>query len=131
MENLISMTDFVLEQDSNEGVGLRQAFLNIVKYATFIKKPRELWMFVPCDEKGNVLEQCSEICACECNKIIFFRKAKERCLFEGCVYDDEMEIVRSHLGNDLFYIPAASQITIEWLVKYNLKLSETAKKMFK
>lgn len=23
----------------------------------FVKQPLELWMFIPCDEKGNVLEE--------------------------------------------------------------------------
>ena len=131
MENLISMTDFVLEQDCNALIGQREAFLNIVNYAEFITQPLQLWMFLPCDEEGNVLEQCSEICACECNKIILFREAKKRCLFEECVYDDEMEMIRSHIGDDLLYVPDNSKITIERLVMYKLKLTETAKNMFK
>lgn len=59
---LISMTDFVLEQyniESNNG-----SFVDAVRYkrltnnyARFLSQPLELWMFVPCDEDGNVLEE--------------------------------------------------------------------------
>jgi hypothetical protein len=67
MENkLISMVDFVLEQSK---IGIepqsltaqmesRDAKFNkIVNYANFLKQPLELWMFVPCDLEGNVLEK--------------------------------------------------------------------------
>lgn len=83
---LISMTDFVLEQElptymQNEE--FEEAYYKLYNYANFLKQPLELWMFVPCDENGNVLEQCDDICSCECDKIKAFRKAKERCLFDG------------------------------------------------
>lgn len=62
---LISMTDFVLEQeklypcsdlkDYNE---INEKVLNaIINYAQFLKQPLKLEMFVPCDEDGNFLEE--------------------------------------------------------------------------
>jgi len=84
------MTDFVLRiyktKSSNTG------FYPIVRYAEFLKQPLELWMFVPCDENSNVLEEPLEKCnpnwdedsmcdwATEC---FFYEEAKERCLFDG------------------------------------------------
>ena len=66
-------------------------------YSKFLKQPLELWMFVPCDEDGNVLDEpksyalfliasTEEMDVCgfayrkECEK---YQIAKERCLFEG------------------------------------------------
>lgn len=78
------MTDFVLEQTKiNQFRDDCEFAYPVRKYANFLKQPLELWMFVPCDDNGNVLEQCDDICSCECDKIKAFRKAKERCLFLG------------------------------------------------
>jgi len=49
MENLISMTDFVLSK--------KYTATGHENYANFLKQPLELWMFIPCDEDGNVLEE--------------------------------------------------------------------------
>ena len=50
---LISMTDFVLQQDITD---IKQRD-SIVKYANFLKQPLKLEMFVPCDEDGNVISK--------------------------------------------------------------------------
>ena len=63
----------------------KDVVLKIDNYAKFLKKPLSLGMFVPFDENGNVLTQCEEICACECDKIKNYRKAKEKVIFENCV----------------------------------------------
>jgi len=58
MKNLISMTDFVLEQErefDRARVGFNEFTNNVCNYAKFLKQPLELWMFVHCDEDGNVL----------------------------------------------------------------------------
>ena len=62
---LISMTDYVLLQhaeSSNQNEFEDKCF----KYATFLKQPLKLEMFVPCDEDGNVLEKpksCQRPCS--------------------------------------------------------------------
>ena len=77
---LISMSDFVLEQekDFNTGViGWKEYTNNTINYAKFLKKPLELWMFTPCDRTGDVLtvgENCEEH---------YYQTRKKRCLFEG------------------------------------------------
>jgi hypothetical protein len=83
---LISMTDFVLEQSKKSIKTFR--FCNCEKYANFLKQTLELWMFVPCDEDGNVLDE-QMIFASDDKDYIFeskqfdkYQQAKERCLFD-------------------------------------------------
>ena len=54
---LISMVDYVLQQCPNKKLQFTDALsiVSIVNYANFLKQPLKLWMFVPCDEEGNVL----------------------------------------------------------------------------
>jgi hypothetical protein len=53
---LISMTDFVLEQVNPKNTD-SQFCEKIIYYANFLKQPLKLEMFVPCDEDSNVLEE--------------------------------------------------------------------------
>lgn len=112
--NLLSMTDFVLEQTKiNQFRDDCEFAYPVRKYANFLKQPLELWMFVPCDENGNVLEQCDDICSCECDKIKAFRKAKERCLF---VRQDEYD-----------YTGICEMFTdLEDIIKFGFELTEIA-----
>ena len=81
---LIKMTDYVLEQWELAGTKELQKYYNIAKYAYFLKQPLELWMFVPVDENGDVLENLeSSITAPDLDEWKKFKQAKERCLFEG------------------------------------------------
>jgi len=86
MTHLKSMVDFVKMQSVNLPFVTR--FANCDKYADFLMQKPELWMFVPCDENGNILED-QEWKKFEGNITdlgIILRKhkeAKEHCLFEG------------------------------------------------
>lgn len=98
---LISMTDFVLEQEKKwnyESTGIENSirkYKDVVfsqyKYANFLKQPLKLEMFVPCDADGNVLEKPEEHFPTGNNNLeeqIFakqkqYQKAKEKVLFEG------------------------------------------------
>ena len=112
MDNLMSMTDFVLEfgKESNR-CNYNQAYEKISNYANFLQQPLELWMFVPCvdndvfnySKHGNK-EQYNE--------------AEERCLFKVTNSDLVIILLKEYknieeLSNDI--------------VKF--KLTETAKKM--
>jgi|688.fasta_scaffold717292_3 hypothetical protein len=77
MENLISMTDFVLEQRKIFKTDNIRRFWACENYAKFLKQPLELWMFVPCDSEDNVLEEPIS------HQLETYEKAKERCLFHG------------------------------------------------
>lgn len=89
---LISMTDFILEQQIyyNEtalqaewGDNSRIGFTDkIIRYAKFLKQPLELWMFAPCDENNNIVEY-PLICDNQSIKMLKYIDAKERVLFEG------------------------------------------------
>lgn len=65
MKKLITMTDFVLEQEftieiqslTNQWASRVSRYNKIMSYAKFIKQPLELGMFVPCDQEGDVLEE--------------------------------------------------------------------------
>lgn len=77
---LISMTDFVLEQEQPtylEKEEFEDVYYKIHNYANFLKKPLEICMFVPCDENGDILRD-----GVNWNKK-FYQKAQERVLFEG------------------------------------------------
>jgi len=89
---LISMTDFVLSQTTPDWLELCEFEENsykIYNYANFLKQPLELWMFLPCDDDGNVLEEpelYTEIGNCDeldvyNNQVYEYEKAKDRCLF--------------------------------------------------
>ena len=55
MKTLIGMTDFVLKQYEQCISSTGRTY----NYAKFLSQKLELWMFVPCDEDGNVFEECS------------------------------------------------------------------------
>ena len=116
MKNLISMVNYVLQDES-------MSSSNIVNYAKFLKQPLELWMFVPCDDLGNILVLGENTCHYDFE---VEEQAKERCLFEGCVYDQEMDAVRKDTGLMIFSVKYESNDTIEDLVKYNLQLTKRA-----
>lgn len=99
---LISMTDFVLKCRKNKDLDNIRRFWACERYANFLKQPLELWMFVPCDEDGNVLINPfamdyhagteKEI------KQLKYNKAKKRCLFEGLSLEMGIVVVKHENG---------------------------------
>jgi hypothetical protein len=130
---LISMTDFVLYQDNNDLSEYK--IESIFNYANFLKQPLELWMFVPCDDDGNVLEypvlkqnkRTVEENVAYQNKTFQYQQAKEICLFDDFEMDNSFVTHKSHSS---FFYPKSllHEKTIEDLVKYNLQLTPTALK---
>lgn len=100
---LISMTDFVLEQDKLLG-DYEDFRAVIVSYTQFLKQPLELWMFIPCKLADGVQVVLSKpvnyesfevgmsgkdfgFCFSDCEE---YQQAKEICLFDGCeITEDE------------------------------------------
>ena len=89
--SLIPMTDFVNNVGNMENYPSHEKALSwIYNYATFLKQPLKLEMFVPCDDEGNILEEpkIEEEYVDEHTTQIFAQyqydldKAKERVLFE-------------------------------------------------
>ena len=111
-----------------------EILFEIYNYANFLKQPLELGMFIPCDEDGNVIKSYYKdgIEHFDGIGIEELHEAEEKVLFDNCVYDEEMEVVRYGIGVDLFYTDGSikENETIEDLVKYNLSLTESAIKTF-
>ena len=123
MKKLISMVDFCLEQRKTHTGDFEDYCDLICRYAKFIKQPLALWMFVPCDLHGNVLEEKKPFQ----DKYYEYQEARERCLFKGFEMDNSFVTHKSH--NSFFYpISCLHEQTIEGLVKYNLELTTTAQK---
>lgn len=141
---LISMVDYCQEVskefmapkkpfDKNEWFG------KILNYSDFLKQPLTLEMFVPVSIHGNVLNEPVNYSAyqfgmsgkdfnfnfVDCQE---YQEAKERVLFEGFEYDKmgfAYSTTQSDCGFDEEYM---ENKTIEYLVKYNLELTESAKR---
>ena len=134
---LIPMTDFVLKYYSDETMDELQILDLINNYATFLKQPLKLEMFVPCDDEGIVLEEpkIEEEYLDEHTTQIFAQyqydldKAKEKVLFEGFEQYEDYECAKY----EEIYIDEEvcdGEFTIEELIKdvgeTKIKLSQTA-----
>lgn len=144
---LISMTYFVLEKYKSFNTDNDTVLYKIVDYAKFLKQPLELWMFVPVDKEGNVLEEPKfphlgsenqdEYIKHYDSKSKQYQQAKERCLFEGFEKIDWTSMSGFEISNGeiqvCFYKEKPDYFvlnykTIEALVKYNLQLTPAALK---
>src|SRR5665648_159369 len=113
---LISMTDFVLEQYltiASDNIYL--SMINCNNYAKFLKQSLELWMFIPCDEDGNVLEEPIETIGGVELYTKRYQQAKERCLFDNSIWNGSY-IELGYLMIDEEY---CINKTIEYLTKYD------------
>lgn len=130
---LISMVDFILKH-LDTGYSLENALKNnilILKYAKFLKQPLQLGFFVPCDEKGNVLQEPmfdpsnEQYWAAEHFQ---YQIAKERVLFEGWIYTGDKCVKHGMLQYNLDrnnYTDIESLLTFTQALKY-LELTESA-----
>jgi len=133
MKKLISMTDFVLSK--------KYTATGHENYAHFLKQPLKLWMFVPCDEDGNVLEEPVhyetwlklheyEGSAIGFDEHLKYQQAKERCLFDGFdIGAQPLERFVMHQDGFGLVMDDLKRQTIENLVKYNTQLTKTAEKL--
>jgi len=132
---LISMTSFIehignrYEHESyNQDLGL------IYNYCNFLKQPLKLEMFVPCDDEGNVLEECvltTDTAVTEIKKVEYYYQAKEKVLFEGCSISKLMRenYYQVYCNSDrILWLSWNKSKTIEDLILANLTLTESAKK---
>lgn len=152
MKRLISMTDFVLQDWSkykgydSEDYRVFAYNKNVIieNYATFLKQPLTLGMFVPCDENGNVLEEPDyDGFEVDINESYFggetdieiekyelkYQKAKEKVLFNG---DWEISnykkwvLIESKKRSFSFYPFESDCLKIENLVDRDFELTESA-----
>ena len=153
---LISTTDFVLEQKEHIKEADKLSFFEIqtkinefydktVHHATQMKRVLEKRMFVPCDDKGNVLEEPKEsnynlgdIHAGYFKlNVDKYQQAKERILFKGfystdenTVSNGEIKIIFGNLitliihGDNGYGGISKSDMIIEDIVNYNLTITD-------
>lgn len=133
---LISMTDFVLEQELNLCDDYKKSYGKMVKYANFLKQPLKLEMFVPCDESGNVLEYCPFTKNNETNlesveRLSIYELAKERVLFDfnGGIKlirnKDNFFIIEDKNGVFLRILKGKTRTTVETLFKFSVDITLT------
>ena len=80
--NPLTMLEYVLESNDLE---------SIKNYAQFLSQKPEKWMFVPCDEEGNVLEEPENVYPFATNEESIeydelfdeYKQALDRVIFEG------------------------------------------------
>lgn len=137
MKNLVSMVAFVLDQRfglGNEFITEKEFCDKVINYANFLKQPLELWMFVPCDEDGNVLDFIEKPLSPSSDDVwdkwSEYRYAKERCLFDGFKYFSIKKKRESYVFTEGYEInlKCFSTMTIEYISKENLQLTQNAQK---
>lgn len=109
MKNLISMTDFVLEQikklKSSE-INILQFRNSIEKYAHFLKQLLELSQFAPCDENNElIVKRHYQYFDNEFEYDDYlkqYQKATKRCLFKGLGIDAVKHHIK--LGRNIEYL---------------------------
>lgn len=153
---LISMKQFVIQQKEEcckiESKITEHYFNKIVEYAKLLNQPLELGFFTACDLYGNVLEEPKNYTEdfedqfnsvdidsyvyswyCECKR---YSEAKARVKFKFCIVqkisdylyeiwnDDNMLFTYNRSGD--YFLTTGSNI--EYLVKYNLFLTQSTQK---
>ena len=125
MKTLQSTTDFVLELAETSQIETEKyviiewqkkcdGFDEILKHAKTLKLKPEKWMFVPCDENGNVLENCNK-------KIEQYQSALSKVWFKGFEYNASGYVFKDF---DKFDDEWFFNATIEDLIPYNLEITE-------
>ena len=112
---LISLSDYVLQLWDDKlmsEIGIRA-----INYAQFLKQKIKLEMFVPCDENGDVLEVVPYY-ADGIEKVNEYKKAKERCLFEGFKSVPFSNSVKK--GNYIIDFNYTENINIESLLHHDI-----------
>lgn len=137
MEKLKPMTDFILEQSKiiNDPEILARL---LVSYATFLKQPLTLEMFIPLDLEDNVLDSYFYnqfhtghlVSDEEFKEVEKYQEAKSRVIFEGFEIDLNFSDLIMHKKGFGFNINELSRLSIEKICNdgYDLVLTETAKK---
>ena len=132
MKELKSMVEFVKDtgKTSIEDRSEWDTWKMLYDYANFLSQKLELWMFVPCDENGNVLEYKEPY---EDGTNIQYQQAKDRVLFEGfeVEIDKHERIFLNNEKSQTVFIGLGwtfENENIESLIEYKPTLTATALK---
>ena len=137
---LIPMTDFVNNVGNMENYPSHEKALSwIYNYATFLKQPLKLEMFVPVDQNANILSEPQMIekrlgfdeveMDYDYAEVEIYKKAKEKVLFEGFKPYEDYECAKYE---DVYVDEEVcdGKFTIEELIKdvgkTKIKLTQTA-----
>ena len=113
-----------------------QLLSDVLRVKDFVKQQPNISMFVPAvfeDGEWRILEQCDEVCACECDKIKEYRTALDNVIFEGFEVEqilnsgkifliNEDTICLTFLNNSVF-IEKNLITSLEQLTHYNLTIT--------
>jgi hypothetical protein len=152
MKKLISAKEYIILVWEMAGLTYIQKLHLLVAYANFLSQKLELWMFVPCklvdgvwvvleypdltckrpESKGNCT--CGEESVKDCREWWQeYQEAKDRVLFLGVEYveakkEGNYSFLRFTELSPINYPKLWNGLTIEHLIKYNIPLTESAKK---
>lgn len=108
-------------------------------YDNFLEQPLKLEMFVPCDEEGDILEEPANYekrllnMMTEYNDEVYtYYQAKVKVLFEGIKFRTNGGVNFLTIKEDTFafhdFNIKFKNLTVEYLVQYDLELTENAVK---
>lgn len=128
MKKLISMTEYVLQKAAS-GMDSNKLASMVVSYAAFLKQPLQLWMFIPCDEEGNILKiipfiehrQGSNFEWLQHEK---FREAKDKVIFNGDFKVIDEWRLQFPDGTSFGDVKGLKNYPIEYLVHEGLELTD-------
>ena len=145
MKTLIPLIEFVL--DKNDFKSYRKNAEKIRAYAEFLNQDLKLWMFIPCDKEGNVLEEPLKYNEWfseykkgfihEYDSLVMkqYQEAKSKVLFKGFtiarINKDYVKIKHKNLSTSYSYKTNKFHLIgvldkVSDLVNYNLTLTQTA-----
>ncbi len=134
-KKLISLIEFINSVKPSD-----DAYYQIKEYSDFMSRDLNIGMFVPAVFEGGkwvVLEDEKEphdvhdpYYAQDFCRFKQYQQAKDNILFDGFVYDEEMEVVRGDWNLDIFYTDGRdiNNKTIQDLIRYNPPLTAQGQK---
>ena len=131
---LISMTDFVLEIDKewenpSKPFSENKALMKICNYATFLKQPLKLEMFIPCYYRnGFPIAYTKDTLVNSMELLNEFEEAKERVLFKGFEHYlfRQADHIQHNKSRKCFSFPNYNGVIIEDLISLEVELTENA-----
>jgi len=156
IKTLRTLAKFILEVDSNNV--RKHLYHEIINFAKLLELVPEIWMFIPCDLEGNILEEPVDLGIFAPGQPFHndylrdratYDEAKSRCLFEGVYFEEPSDhefstlngtsFLCSYDDEDILEEPIAMKKDWEdeWVFNYNkigdlveapLRLSNTGRK---
>lgn len=119
------MIAFLYLVDEIKFIGYDYLLEILKRYGKLLLQKTKLWMFVPYDEYGNVLEEKKPFQ----DNYYLWEQAKERCLFKGFEVCNRQSELTCLIHNS-YHHPLKHLLdrTVEELVQYDIELTPTTLK---